>query len=419
VTDDGTGDELTPRGSRSCRACADDTLVSVLDLGRQPLANELPATAEPEDSTFPLHLRVCPSCGLGQVGEYVLPERIFGDYPYLSSVSASWLEHAKQYATRKDRELGLAAEAGLVVEVASNDGYLLRHFVDLGVPVLGVEPAANVAEIARSRGVETITAFFGRETAERVVQSHGHPRLVVANNVMAHVPDLDDFVQGFAKLCDERTVITVENPSFVTLLGETQFDTIYHEHYSYLSAHAVSRLVAHHGLELVDVEHLPTHGGSYRYTIARRGSRDTSPAVQAAVQRELEAGLLDRAAWEAFEARSRATIDSLRGWLNERHGAGDRVAAYGAAAKGNTLLNAAGTQPRDLVAVADGSPEKQGRFLPGSRVPIVPPGDLTATGATDVLVLPWNIADEIAPLVQELLPKARVWVAVPELRRLA
>jgi hypothetical protein len=414
-----TVDELTHRGSRICRACAKEPLVSVLDLGRQPLANELPATADATDSAFALHLRVCPSCGLGQVGEYVLPDRLFGDYPYLSSVSASWTEHAKRYATRMDDALGLAADRSLVLEIASNDGYLLRHFLDLGVPVLGVEPAANVADIARSRGVDTVTAFFGRATAEQVIASHGHPRLVVANNVMAHVPDLDDFVGGIATLCDDRTVVTVENPSFVTLLDETQFDTIYHEHYSYLSAHAVARVVADHGMELVGVEDLPTHGGSYRYTIARRGSQVADASVSAAIERELVAGLLDPDAWSSFADRSRRTISQLREWFEARHRAGDSVAGYGAAAKGNTLLNAAGAARTDLVAVADGSPEKQGRFLPGSRVPVIAPRELTDTAATDVLILPWNIAAEICPLVGALLPQARVWIAVPEPRRLA
>ena len=418
---DGITDTLTTRGSVTCRACAAEPLVSVLDLGRQPLANELPQTPDlshAKGKVFPLHLRACATCGLGQVGEFVLPERLFGDYPYLSSVSASWLDHAKAYATRMNDELDLARDGGLVVEVASNDGYLRRHFLDLGVAVLGVEPASNVAEIARTRGVETVTAFFGRASAERVIASHGRPRLVAANNVMAHVPDLDDFVGGFAMLCDDRTVVTVENPSFLTLLAETQFDTIYHEHYSYLSAHAVSLLVRRHGLELVDVEDLPTHGGSYRYTITRRGSREISPRVQAAIDRELAGGLLDPTTWQAFEARSRATIGALRGWLEERRDSGDRVAGYGAAAKGNTLLNAAGGRPNDLVAVADGSPEKQGRFLPGSGVPIIAPEGLAATDPTDVLVLPWNIADEITPLVHNLLPRARVWIAVPEPRRL-
>jgi 2-polyprenyl-3-methyl-5-hydroxy-6-metoxy-1,4-benzoquinol methylase len=411
--------ELTPRGVHVCRGCGAEPLVSILDLGVQPLANELLPGADTPDAFFPLHLRICPSCGLGQVGEFVRPERIFGDYPYLSSVSSSWLEHAKTYACAMNQELDLAGTGGLVVEVASNDGYLLREFAELGIPVLGVEPAANVADIARSHGVRTLTAFFGRDTAAAVVAEHGHPRLVAANNVMAHVPDLDDFVGGLARLCDHDTVITVENPSFVTLLNETQFDTIYHEHFSYLAAHAVARAVAQHGLELVGVDELTTHGGSYRYTIVPSGSRPAAPTVAATIERELAEGLLSPRTWADFAHRSRETITGLRTWLESRTSEGGVVAGYGAAAKGNTLLNAAGVGEKDITAVADGSPEKQGRLLPGSRIPIVSPPELATTCATDVLILPWNIAPEIAPLVRDLLPAATCWVAVPEMRALA
>jgi C-methyltransferase-like protein/putative zinc binding protein/methyltransferase family protein len=411
--------ELTPRGVHVCRGCGAEPLESVLDLGVQPLANELLPGSSTPDAFFPLHLRICPTCGLGQVGEFVRPERIFGDYPYLSSVSSSWLEHAKAYAGAMNEELDLAGSGGLVVEVASNDGYLLREFADLGIPVLGVEPAANVADIARSRGVRTLTAFFGRDTAAAVVAEHGHPRLIAANNVMAHVPDLDDFVGGLALLCDQDTVVTVENPSFVTLLNETQFDTIYHEHFSYLSAHAVARAVARHGLALVGVEELTTHGGSYRYTIVPAGSRPVDPAVTATIERELAEGLLSPRTWADFAQRSRETITGLRTWLERRTSEGRVVAGYGAAAKGNTLLNAAGVGESDITAVADGSPEKQGRLMPGSRIPVVAPPLLAGTGATDVLILPWNIAPEIAPLVRDLLPGATCWVAVPEMRALA
>jgi 2-polyprenyl-3-methyl-5-hydroxy-6-metoxy-1,4-benzoquinol methylase len=410
-------EELSPYGVSLCRGCRAGGLESILDLGTQPLANELLPSHDSPDALFPLHLRICPACGLGQVGEFVLPERIFGDYPYLSSVSSSWLAHAKAYAAMMTSELGLT-ESSMVVEVASNDGYLLREFQALGIPVLGIEPAANVADIARAAGVETITAFFGRGTAQAIVDEHGHPRLAVANNVLAHVPDLDDFVGGLAKLCDSETVITVENPSFVTLLNETQFDTIYHEHFSYLSAHAVARVVAEHGLELVRVDNLTTHGGSYRYTIVRTGSRAADPSVAATIGRELAEGLLTPATWADFARRSRRTISDLRDWLDLRASQGACVAAYGAAAKGNTLLNAAGVSDSDICAVADGSPEKQEKYLPGSHIPVVVPAALVDTEATDVLILPWNIAAEIAPLIRQLLPAARTWVAVPEIREL-
>jgi hypothetical protein len=408
-------EQLSPRGNTVCRGCGAERLEPVLDLGRQPLANELLPLPDSPTALFPLHLKICPSCGLGQVGEFVRPERIFGDYPYLSSVSSSWVAHAKAYAATMQDALALDA-SDLVVEVASNDGYLLREFLALGVPVLGIEPAANVADIARASGVPTLTAFFGRETARAVLAEHGHPRLIAANNVMAHVPDLDDFVGAFAVLCDADTVITVENPSFATLLHETQFDTIYHEHFSYLSAHAVARVVAGHGLQLVRVDDLTTHGGSYRYTIVKSGSQDPDDSVGKAIERELSGGLLSPETWRSFAERSRATITGLRAWLDERAAHGRRVAGYGAAAKGNTLLNAAGVEASEIAVVADGSSEKQGKYLPGTRIPVIPPDALAGYEPADVLILPWNIASEIAPIISQLVPGARRWVAVPELR---
>ena len=275
--------ELTSRGTSICRGCGHVDLISVLDLGLQPLANEMALTQATPDPTFPLHLRVCPLCGLGQVGEYVLPERIFGaDYPYLSSVSSSWVAHAGKYAETMREQLSLTP-GDLVMEVASNDGYLLEQMQDLGMKVLGVEPAEGVADIARAKGVPTVTEFFGRETAERLVAEHGHPRLVAANNVMAHVPDLEDFVAGLAVLCDDETVVTIENPSFINLLREAQFDTIYHEHFSYLTAHAVAQVVARFNLELVRVDALTTHGGSNRYWLTRRDTRPPDSSVGATI----------------------------------------------------------------------------------------------------------------------------------------
>jgi C-methyltransferase C-terminal domain/Putative zinc binding domain/Methyltransferase domain len=410
-------EQLSPRGDGGCRGCGRVGLEEILDLGLQPLANELLPLPTTPTALFPLRLKICQRCGLGQVGEFVGRERIFDDYPYLSSVSSTWVAHAKAYASTMRAARGLG-ESSLVVEVASNDGYLLREFMALGIPVLGIEPAANVAEIARASDVRTLTAFFGRETARAVLAEHGHPRLIAANNVMAHVPDLDDFVGGFAVLADANTVITVENPSFVTLLRETQFDTIYHEHFSYLSAHAVARIVAQHGLQLVGVENLVTHGGSYRYTIVERGQQEPDASVGRAIERELADGLLSPEIWRAFAARSRATIAGLSAWLDERAAHGRLVAGYGAAAKGNTLLNAAGVAASDILVVADASSEKQGKFLPGTRIPVVAPADLAAYEPADVLILPWNIAAEIGPIIGRLVPGAQRWVAVPELRAL-
>ncbi len=409
--------ELTPRGTTVCRGCEAAEPVSVLDLGAQPLSNEMALSQTASDPTFPLHLRICRACGLGQIGEYVLPERIFGaDYPYLSSVSTSWLEHAGRYVAHMHETLALGPH-DLVVEIASNDGYLLAQMQKYGVPVLGIEPAGGVAELARAQGVPTVSEFFGLATARRLVAVHGHPRLVTANNVMAHVPDLQDFVAGLAHLCDEQTVVTVENPSFLTLLRETQFDTIYHEHFSYLTAHAVADLVSRHGLQLVEVDRLGTHGGSNRYWITRAGARPVDPSVHDLVAEELAGGLLEEAIWTDFARRSRSAIDGLRVWLDERHAAGRTVAGYGAAAKGNTLMNAAGVRSDDLVVVVDGSRAKQGAFLPGTHVPIAAPADLAAHRPDDVLILPWNIAHEITPLVQRLVPGATSWTAVPSMRR--
>ena len=407
---------LSTRGLTTCRGCDSNTLVSVLDLGVQPLANELLPTADSVDELFPLHLRICPSCGLGQVGEYASRERIFRDYRYLSSVSTSWLAHGKRYVEMMQRELALDSTA-LVVEVASNDGYLLHQFRERGIPVLGVEPAENVARVAQDSGIETLTVFLGVDTAQQIVDGYGHPRLVAANNVMAHVPNLDDFVGGLAVLCDDETIVTIENPSFVTLLNEVQFDTIYHEHFSYLSAHAVQVIVRRHGLELIRVEELSTHGGSYRYWVARAtGRRDQG--TDTVIRRELTAGLLEPKLWSGFARRSHETIEGLASWVADNVAAKHRIAAYGAAAKGNTLLNAAHISDAEVSLVADASPEKQGWFLPLSHIPIVAPSSLSGADPTDVLILPWNIAPEISPIVQELCPSSRQWIAVPGMTEL-
>jgi hypothetical protein len=409
---------LGDRGTTVCRACGSTKLASVLDLGEQPLSNEMAASADQVLDRFPLHLRICRSCGLGQVGEFVPPERIFGDdYPYLSSTSTSWVEHARRFAAAATDELDLT-EADLVLEIASNDGYLLSAFRGLGARVLGVEPARNVAPIAVRAGVPTVNEFFGITLARRIVAEHGRPRLAVANNVMAHVPDLDDFVGGLAELADDATVITVENPSFVSLLVERQFDTIYHEHFSYLTAHAVRIVARRHGLQLFRVQRLETHGGSNRYWFRRDTGDAPEPSVSTTVDEELASGLLDERLWSEFAAASRSAVDALRRWLDAQREAGSTVAAYGAAAKGNTLLNAAGGTRADLAYVVDGSIEKQGRFLPGSGVPVRAPDHLAEAPPDQVLVLPWNIAPEIVPLVAALAADACVWVAIPEMTRL-
>lgn len=407
---------ISQRGSAECRVCRSTKLESLLDLGPQPLPSEYGRRPDEVLDRFPLHLRICSKCGLGQLGEYVLPERIFHDaYPYLSSASSTWVEHARNYAEAMQVNLDLGSST-LVIELASNDGYLLSAFQSLGVPVLGVEPADNVASIARAAGIPTISRFFGAQAAIDILASHGHPRLIAANNVFAHVPNMHDFMQGMALLADKKTVITVENPSFAVLLQKTLFDTIYHEHYSYLTAHSVREVARAHGLELVHVDQLLTHGGSNRYWLSRSGQADGT--VQSALHAEVEAGLFDPAAWTAFAKRATSAINGLRDWFMERHQAGDVVAGYGAAHKGNTFLNAVGDASKNLVYVVDASPEKQGRFLPGSQVPVLAPESLGSANPSDVLILPWNIAPELAQRVQQLTPDARIWVAQPTLQQL-
>jgi hypothetical protein len=407
---------ISKRGSSECRVCGANDLVSVLDLGAQPLPAEYGSSSDEVMEVFPLHLHICPACGLGQLGEYVLPDRIFhAKYPYLSSASSTWVEHAKKYASAMVEKLSLD-DSSLVVELASNDGYLLSEFRKLGIRVLGVEPAANVAEMAEAVGVPTIAEFFGAELAEDMVSKHGHPRLIVANNVFAHVPDMHDFTQGMAILADSETVITIENPSFAILLQETLFDTIYHEHYSYLTAHSIRSIARSHGLDLFHVDRLPTHGGSNRYWLSK--SRTPDQTVEDALDAEVKAGLFDREAWESFAERSKTAIAGLREWLTERKAAGAIVAGYGAAHKGNTFLNAVGAASKTMVYVVDASMEKHGKFLPGSQLPVLPPNQLNSANPTDVLILPWNIAPELAKRIEELAPQAHTWVAQPSIRQI-
>jgi hypothetical protein len=388
----------------------------VLDLGLQPLPAEYGRKASDVLEVFPLHMRICPNCGLGQLGEYVLPDRIFHkEYPYLSSASSTWVEHAKKFAGEMKNSLGLD-EKSLVVELASNDGYLLSSFKKLGIPVLGVEPADNVASIARGLGVKTLTEFFGVNSAKNILTNYGHPQLIVANNVFAHIPDMHDFMGGMSILANEKTVITIENPSFSVLLKENLFDTIYHEHYSYLTAHSVRVVARAHGLDLTHVDKLTTHGGSNRYWLSR--SQAVNESVQSTLDEEKHAGLFDPSEWGAFADRARASIQGLRSWFLDRQLSKDVVVGYGAAHKGNTFLNAVGEASKKLVYVVDASIEKQGKFLPGSQVPVLAPEQLASASPTDVLILPWNIAPELAERIRELTPQARIWVAHPKMRQL-
>jgi len=407
--------EVESRGRTFCRGCNSKNLFSGLDLGELPIANELWSSASTSVEIFPLHLRICAECGLGQVEDVVTPSRLFKDYRYLSSTSSSFLENAKKFSSEVGKKLKLTNQ-DWVLEIASNDGYLLRNFVELGIPVLGIEPAENVAEIATALGVPSISEFFGSELAKKLVKERGHPRLIIANNVMAHVPNLRDFILGLKILAGSNTVISIENPSLINLLEQNQFDTIYHEHFSYLTVYSVRKIASNLGLELFDVDQIEVHGGSNRYWL-QLASRNTSNQMKLdkLAQDELESGLLDYSAWISFANRINTLISNLHRWLESAHLEGRRIYGYGAAAKASTLLNAALIQLNWLPLIADESSEKQGRFMPTTGIPIVSPQEMFAQRPTDVIVFPWNISKEIAEKIRESDNRIRIWRAVPRM----
>ena len=402
-----------------CRFCHEPLRATLVDLGNTPLANSYltrEQLAAPEPS-FPLHARVCAACRLVQVDDVAAPGDIFGHYAYFSSFSASWVEHARRFADMAAKRWRLGADS-LVVEVASNDGYLLRHFVAMGVPVLGVEPAENVAAAAREAGVTTEVCFFGRATAERLRAQGRTADLIVGNNVFAHVPDINDFVEGFAVLLKPDGMVSLEFPHVMKLIEMTQFDTIYHEHFSYLSLFTTEKILAAHGLKVFDVAELPTHGGSLRVMAARATSQAHAEGEGLAMVRrdEAAAGVDSDACYAGFEPKVRAVRDALLDFLRGAKTAGKTVAAYGAAAKGNTLLNYCGIGTDLIDYVVDISPHKQSLFLPGSRLPIHAPSRLAETKPDYVLILPWNLKDEIIAQMQHIRDWGSCFViAIPTL----
>ena len=382
-----------------CRFCGAALPHIVLDLGCQPLANSFLKAADlakPEPK-YPLCVRVCDECLLVQTDATVPPETIFSDYVYFSSYSNAWLAHAWAYSEMMIARFSLGAHSR-VIEVASNDGYLLKNFVARGIPCLGIEPAANVAEVARAAGVPTETVFLGRETARRIVAEGGAANLVTANNVLAHVPAINDFVAGLRALLAEDGVLTAECPHLVRLIAEVQFDTIYHEHFFYFSLAAIERIFAAHGLRLFDVEQLPTHGGSLRIYAERAGReapRASSERLHALRGLERDAGVHRRDYYDGFTRRVASTIASVRSFLSGARAEQKIVVAYGAAAKGNTLLNACAVTPADIAYAVDRNPHKQGLFLPGTHLPVYAPEKIAETRPDYVLILPWNLKDEI------------------------
>lgn len=382
----------------NCRHCRNPLEHVFLDLGFAPPSNAYLAKADlnAPEQYFPLKLYVCEHCWLVQTEDYAQADQLFGhDYAYFSSVSKSWLEHAASYTQMITERLGLNGESH-VIEIAANDGYLLRNFVASGIPCLGIEPTASTAAAAEKLGIPVLQEFFGVALAERLAAVGKQADLIIGNNVYAHVPDINDFTSGLKTALKADGTITLEFPHLMRLIERTQFDTVYHEHFSYLSLHTVSRIFQQAGLRIWDVEELPTHGGSLRIYAchAEKGGAVTA-AVEAVLAEEVRRGLGNLGTYKAFQAKADRVKDDFLAFLIEQKRAGKKVAAYGAAAKGNTLLNYAGVKPDLLPFVCDAAISKQGKFMPGSHIPILSPDELFDWRPDYLVILPWNIAAEV------------------------
>jgi SAM-dependent methyltransferase len=412
--------DTRPSSSRGCLFCRTPLRFTFVDLGMSPLCESyVPAEKANEMEPFyPLHAYVCEKCFLVQLQEYVSPQAIFSEYAYFSSYAESWVEHMRRYADTATERLGLG-KGSFVVEVASNDGYLLQHFVRKGIPVLGIEPAANVAKVAVEKGVPTLVDFFGEKTAQRLAAEGRRADLVCGANVLAQVPDPNDFVKGLEILTKPGGAVTIEFPHLVRLMAENQFDTIYHEHFSYFSFLAAEAIFAAHELTVFDVEEIPTHGGSLRIW-ARHAEDRTKPVTERARalrQREVDAGLLRLETYASFGEQVKETKRKLLEFLIGAKRAGKRIAGYGAPGKGNTLLNYCGIRGDFIDFTVDRNPYKQGKLLPGTHIPIFAPEKIAEERPDYVLVLPWNFKDEIV----KQMAHVREWggrfvVPIPEVK---
>lgn len=382
----------------NCRFCGAALSHTFVDLGMSPLCESYVSAQHYNEMEpfYPLHVYVCSSCYLVQLGEYVTPEQIFSEYAYFSSYADSWVAHAKSYTEMVIKRYGLD-ERSLVVEVASNDGYLLQHFLPFGIPVLGIEPAANVAAAAIRKGIPTEIMFLGQTVAQQLINAHGPADLIVANNVLAQVPELNDFVKGIKTLLKPNGIVTLEFPHLVRLMQGTQFDTIYHEHYSYFSGIAVDKILTANGLKWFDVDELLTHGGSLRvYACHQENDHQNRDArVDRLLAQERADGLMDLESYSRFGEKVKETKRKLLEFLIKAKRDGNTVVGYGAPGKGNTLLNYCGIKTDFVDFTVDRNPYKQGKFLPGSRIPIHHPDVIKQTKPDFLLILPWNFRDEI------------------------
>jgi len=410
----------TPSPHARCRFCGHGLTHDFVDLGMSPLCEAFIAREQVNhmEPFYPLHAYVCERCWLVQLEEFVAPGDIFSEYAYFSSYSDSWVEHAKRYAHAM-RERFALNNGSKVVEIASNDGYLLQHFVALGIPVLGVEPAANIAKVAIERGVPSTVRFFGQKTARQLVAEHGKPDLLLGNNVLAHVPDLNDFVGGMKTLLKMGGVITMEFPHLYRLMRENQFDTIYHEHFSYFSFLTAERVFAAHGLTLFDVEELPTHGGSLRIYARHAEDRvkEVSDRARELHSREIEQGFDRLQTYASFDQQVKETKRRILSLLIDIKRSGKSIAGYGAPGKGNTLLNYCGIRQDFLDFTVDRNPYKHGKYTPGTHIPILDPREIDARKPDFIFLLPWNLREEI----MEQLAHVRTWgakfiIPIPEPR---
>lgn len=408
-----------PQTPPTCQYCGTPLTTTLVDLGLSPLSNSyVPLErAEIPDDMYPLHTRVCGSCFLVQVDDVVPADAHFNqDYAYFSSFSQSWLEHCQAFANASSARFGLDDQS-LVVEIASNDGYLLQYFLEKGIPVLGVEPSASVAKAAQAKGIETRVEFFGDAYAGQLRGEGLKPDLICSANVLAHVPDIGDFVAGVATLLSDEGVYTVEFPHLLNLINLVQFDTIYHEHYTYLSLVAVERIFRDKGLRVFDVEEIPTHGGSLRvYACRNDAAHEPTQRVDAVRAKEAAAKLDSLEGYQGFGTKVETLRTGLLDYLQEAKAAGRRVAGYGAAAKGNTLLNYCGIDADLIAYVVDKNPAKQNTLLPGSRIPVHAVEELYTQRPDDILILPWNIRDEVISQLADLRSQGTRFVtAVPHI----
>jgi hypothetical protein len=411
--------QLQRLAGATCRFCRRSLGEPFLDLGMTPLANRYPRPEQLRamEPFYPLQVHHCAACSLVQLEAFETPENIFTEYAYFSSYSQSWLEHARRYVDEVLERLALTS-SHLVMEIASNDGYLLRNFVERGIPVLGIEPAANVATVAEQQGIPTMVRFFGEAMAADLVARGYRADLLIGNNVLAHVPHLNDFVAGLSLVLAPRGTLTMEFPHLVQLIENNQFDTIYHEHFSYFSLLSVERVFAAHGLTLFDVEEIPTHGGSLRVYGRAAGddSRPVSNRVHALRCRELRDGYDTPARYASFGSRVVETKNALLDFCVKAHRQGRKIAGYGAPAKGNTLLNFCGLGKEYISFTVDRNPHKQGSYLPGTHIPILPPEAIDSARPDYVLILPWNLRNEIMAQLEHVRSwGGRFVVPIPEL----